>query len=821
MTARRKKGATLGLIPVFLLVSLLIGFAMFLIAELFGGSRELTNATDSGALAAARNLLAVGLKSSEIASLPPEFQSLGVDDTGAPAGVDASTGLAPSNAIFNIYAFNRAAGLTLLVALNAAEDGSPGAIQNANTLISALNQFGTNLNNDLAKDSSFIDTFAHFTSGSQNAMLGGNIIDLGNNEKIQFASVQGQGKANIYFNSSMYSNDPIMANWISQLTVNSGSMSQVNGRYNTAEPGAQTGQPFVKGYQTLDMNAVTGQKGFSPSLIFTTAVNPNTLPHMINVNRFTNTAVPSTCYAPTNSLSTQGIASGGTSNLMCTALACAMLGAGDNQYPITMPYGWIRIKNNPDAVTANQGNSSPLPPVPYYAEFGESIFNQQLWLGAGGYGGINLANNGVFCTEQYENAANPLDQGPAGYSGKAELAAWVTYNTTPCTNPNYKDTRGLDSRLNPSIQQPDGSYVFDNVQSPTPNLRISANYNQNATVNDMYGVTSIVAYCNSNMYVAGSTPTICQNNFNTWMTNYQGTNYGELGPYDTGSQGSGGLTNLEYLKGEVLGAFYTFIDTYYSKNDPSAAQFSFTLTTPQSPSGSKVYARSTAVDYSTPSAHPTVAFGTVGTPSDLLNQLYEYNASCANVNDSNQWNNVGTPLGKLMQRCQQILPGASESDVAALLSTYPIDLNQYQYIYLPPGASKLTISQTPPGFLKPYPEYAKPGSTVPDGTTTLTCQDSTWDRSGTYTQGNQQLAIDIMGTAINTNITNGGGAYKGDGNTDYQPYMSFTGTLATYDAVNWTSNSGRNYFLGELSFGNYVNGTNGSGGSAGTFTQPN
>ncbi len=148
MSTHGKKGATLALLPGILLLTLLIGLATFMLAQIFGGNKELLNATDAGALATARNLLAVGLKPSEVTQLPNEFQALGVDNAGAPTGVDPNTGLAAANAIFNVYAFNRAAGLTLLVALNAAEDGSPGAISNANALITALNTFGTQLNND-------------------------------------------------------------------------------------------------------------------------------------------------------------------------------------------------------------------------------------------------------------------------------------------------------------------------------------------------------------------------------------------------------------------------------------------------------------------------------------------------------------------------------------------------------------------------------------------------------------------------------------------------------------------------------------------------
>ncbi len=819
MSTHNRKGATLGLMPGVILVLVLIGAALFYFAQFFGGNKQLINATDAGALATASNILAVGLKPAEISQLPPEFQAMGVDNSGGPAGVDPNTGLASSNAIFNVYAFNRAAGLTLLVALNAAEDGSPSAVNNANSLITALNSFGTKLNNDLQTDPSFAARFANLTaSNGTNLLGGGSTITLGNDDKVQFASIcpPGAGKANIYFNSAICSNDPTLTNWIQQITVSSGTMSSPNSRYNTTDPSAQAGQPFVRAYQALDMSAITGVPGFAP-VVYTTAVSPSQLPHMVDQGRFASTAVPATCYAPINATKTVATASDSRTNLLCTALGCALLGANDNQYPVNMPYGWIRIKNNPDAVTANASQVPTLPSVPYWVSFDASIFNNELWVGTGGYAGINLANNGVFCTEAYNNSLDPVDAGPSGYSGAAELTAWITYNTTPCVDPTYRDARGLDSRLDPSKKQPDGTYAFLNTPSPTPNIRVTANYHQTATVTDMLGVTSIVAYCNSTMYIDGSTPPVCQNNTNLWTGNYHGPYFGEVGPNDTGTQASGGLTNLEFLKGEVLGAFWNFFDVYYVQNDPKDAKFNYTVNAPQLPSGSKIYQRGDAIAYSSPATYHTVAFGQPGTPADLLNQLYQYNGSCANITDDSQWNDITTPLGKLLQRCKQILPTATKTDLSTLLSTYPIDLNQYQYIYLPVGGSKLTISKTPPAFLKPYPEYTTPGITKPDSTALpLMCKDSNWDRSGTYTKGNVALPVDIFGSAINTDVAHGGGRPNGgDGNTEASPYLGFTGTLNTYDAVNWTSSSGRNNFLGEFSFGNYVNGT------AGTFIQPN
>ncbi len=819
MGVYRRKGATLGLMPAIILLMIVIGMAVFYFAQFVGGNKELVNATDAGALATASNILAVGLTSDEVKNLPPEFQNLGVDNTGTPIGIDANTGSPDlTNAIFNVYAFNRAAGLTLLVALNAAEDGSPSAIYNANTLITALNNFGTKLNTDMQNSPSFANAFVNLATNNRVEMLGNSTISLGDNDQVQFANVpsDGSGKANVYFNSAIYQNDPTLKNWIQQMTSSSGATSQINSRYNASDPNAQAGQPFVCGYKALDMSTITGVPGFTP-LIYTCAVNPGQLPHMIDQNRFNNLGASANCYAPSNSTLAKATATDNRSNLLCSALGCAMLGSSDNQYPIAMSYGWIRIKNNPDAIEANVSQSPAVVPVPLWINGIASIFNNELWMGAGGYGGINLANNSVFDTEGYDNPNDPFDVGPPGYSGVGELNGWVCYNNSNPTDPTLKDQYGHDKTLDPSRLQNSGNYILG-YPSPTANVRMSGNFNQTATVNDMRGVTSVVAYCNSDMYIAGQTPQLCQDNLTTWTSNYRapttGPNGLSSGPYDNGTQPVGGLTNIEYLKGEVIGAYWDVIQQVHSGNN-NPPGLTFTLNAPQLPSGSKVYDRSDQIAYAVPGSTHSVSFGTVGTPADLLNQLYTYNATCANVGDTTQWNDLTTPLGMLLQRAKQILPTVAGSDLTALLQTYPINLNQYQYIYLPIGGSKLTISQSPPAWLSPYPEHSKPGATIPDGTSVLTCKDASWDDSGTYIKGKTGIVpISVSNTVVNS-IAGGVNGIYGDGYTHQQPYDSFAGNLNTYDSVTWTSNSGRNFFLGELSFGNYVN------GSYGTYTQAN
>jgi len=846
MFARKREGATLGLVASTILIIALIGTAFYYMAEFFGGSKQLMNGTDSGALGAARQVLTVGLSQAEVNALPVEFQALGVDSSGAPTGIDSNGVPNTKNAIFNVYAFNRAAGLTLLVALNAAEDGSPAAIANANNLITALNTFGTELNSDLANAPQLSSTFSNLAASNNYDLLGTQTsVSLGNNGDLQFASVPGEGggQANIYFNNVIYTNDPTLQGWIHKMITSAGPTSQVNSRYNQNDPSAQAGQSFVLGYQPLDMSAITSVPGFTPK-IFTCAVNPLQLPHMIDSSRFNNPGTPTTCYAPHNSIAAQGQATTTYTgaytgpNLLCTALACAMLGAYDNQYPINMPYGWIRIQNGKDAIAANPS----LSPVPLYAGNGENIYNIQTWTGPGGKGGIWSANNGVFCTEAFDNQNDLFDTGPiSGYSGYAELSAWVTYNTTPCTGNCVPDVNGHNPALNPNLQQPDGTYILG-YKSPSANIRgvtidgsgnISSSFNQLAPVTEMLGVTSIPTQCTSYMYQeAGSTPPACAKGVNLWSSNYFTADYW-VSPTDKGTQPTGGLTNLEYVKGEVIGALDNLWIQTGGHGNKGFDDFTYTLNVGQNPAGSKVYDHSGQTGYATPGGAPggangatpygtalesaSVAFGTIATPFDLIDQLSKNQptgaaTNCADTSSSStQWTDVSTPLGRLLQRCQMIVPSTTGADVVTLLKTYKIDLNQYQYIYLPVGATKLVISNSPPAFLKQFPEYNTPGSTLPDGTAVFSCKDAIWDKSG-----NGRTGLELISSLVNSKMGVSGNA-SGDDTTNGSPFSAWSGNLSTWDGLNWTSNSGRYFFLGQMSFGNYVSGN----GDATTFSQPN
>jgi hypothetical protein len=269
------------------------------------------------------------------------------------------------------------------------------------------------------------------------------------------------------------------------------------------------------------------------------------------------------------------------------------------------------------------------------------------------------------------------------------------------------------------------------------------------------------------------------------------------------------VTNLEALKGEIITAWLTDANT----NTANASNFfNYTWTTNGAEfgndSGSKVYNQD-GTGYAIPYNSGNIAFGTVGSPGQLLdqittNQINNGAATCVDTglpdNNFSQWSNNNAELGRLFQRCQEILPGVTIGQVYALLYSHPIDLGQYQYIYLPPGGTALTISQTPPTFLNGLPEYTQPGATIPDGNALPICKDPDF--------------VGAVGNQVDSEIGEWGQNITGDNNLHDMPFQVFNGAASTYDYAVWRPSSGANNLLGELSFFNHVS-------ANGVFSSPN
>lgn len=813
MQFRNKQGATLGLAVALLLTVVLLGLCFFYLARILGGGKQCGNSTDAGALTAARSILAVGVPKSSVA---PEFQGLGLDrNTGKPD---------PANGILNIFAYNRAAGVAALVAMNAVEENTPVALQNAEGLIisqpggpPALNDFGNALNTAIITSGQLGNQTAldfKKTASENNINMMGPKATTQVVKDLDFKSVttgtgvvnpltnqEDLGKANVYFNSAIFA-DPNLIPLAAPARDLSGTIKSValpdTNALSYEQSGNsgpfQSGQPLISAYRPI--NIIPGGK----FPIYFAAVNPASQPHLIDAERFNN-GTAQFGSAPVNCVQGQTLTTGtNKSNTNISAMACAVVGSIFNQYPIAITNGYVRIHNLPDARVANTDLNGLVNGV----DASNNIFNTALYPNPPGGGGIysfaaSTPSNGaydIFCTV-YSGGAN-------------EAIAYAAYNASAKVS-GEKDSKGRLPALDPTdglgATAADKTKFADTYKASAyaarpyypPNssssLHCGSGSNQLATFSDLLGInTANAIFCNeysydSPVYDNGNASGIaaqdaagvaCFAHLPEWASNFDNSYTGKnpaLGQY----------TNLEAAKAEVLTYLCLAIDTeihnpyqtWYTYN--TAGQFN-------NPSGSKLYQR-TGKAYATPSNVPSCAFGTVGTPYALLEQLYQNGSSCVNPDDAKQWNDPTSLLGRMLLRCKEICPSTDWTIVKNLLSTNPIPLGAYQYIYSPDGGLSLTIANGPPNFLNSLPEYKTPGTTIPDGPLLANCQDSNF----TGAIGN----IVDAAPGVDGNI-------NGDGNVNAQPFSIYRGQINTSDFTNFQSSSGRYDLLGQLEFGNVV-----------------
>lgn len=794
MKLRPRKGATLGLVGALVLTLVLLGSCFFFLFRIIGGDSQSINATDAGALSAARSILAVGVPQNTVA---PEFQGLGVNvHTGEPD---------PVSGLMNIFAYNRAAGTCALIGINSVQDGTQAGIDNANRVTTRLQEFGDALNGAiLASGQLGNDSAVAFenVANQNNVKMNGQQSSANLSGNLDFTSVPTGaggvgGKSNVYFNSGAVTGNATLALLAQRAEDTSGSIRSsaqpfdYNAPSYAQPPLFQNNRPLLKAYEPINLDP-----RLSP--IYLCAVNPTARPHLIDAGRY-NAGAPRLGYAPVNAVRgrTQTLETNRTNaNTFVNAMACAVVGGLYNEYPVTITHGYVRIRNGPDARVAN-----PTLPAVFGAVDGRAnIFNNQLWNGAGGGGGIYVSDNGVF--------------GTANSGAGTMIDAFAVYNTSG-NNPSNPDDNGLEASLDPSngaYQSASTQANYASVYSQSsfnpanggtpyvdgdPSFRITANLNRIARLPNMLQIRSRRLYCNTFDFDDPVNP-----NCTAWLPTFGG-NYGSGASSSNPNPGET-YTGLEYLKARVITEWVA------ATQSGDFAHYSFTIGGVPNDSGSKVYSRA-GVGYATPTntIHSTAAFGTISTPGALLRQLVQNGATCSNPDDANQWNDPSTILGQLLQRCREILPSAdwvmvrnllfSPGELAGATGTQ-IDLGQYLYIYLVPGASTLTISPNPPAFLNGLPEHNQPGATLPDGNIFRPACGQDAEFGGAV--GNHvDAAAGVFGNAL------------GDSGLHYQPF-TVTGHVETYDYVTWQPSSGSKLLLGEMTFYQHAD-------AGGSFSAPN
>src|SRR5271156_3520419 len=210
MKLRHKRGGTMGLVAAVALMLVFVGFCIYWVAQILGGGKQVANATDAGAITAAKELEAVTVDVTTVPGLigiPVELEGLGVDTkSGAPSSTSNQ---------YNLYAYNRAVGAAILMCANAEAEGTPAAIANATTIVQNLQAIGSALTT--AMNSSLASTTAPSVLNAFQTTAYSNNVNMMGPGAGSLATVTGitpgwvgstdaagnqTGKANVYFNSA-------------------------------------------------------------------------------------------------------------------------------------------------------------------------------------------------------------------------------------------------------------------------------------------------------------------------------------------------------------------------------------------------------------------------------------------------------------------------------------------------------------------------------------------------------------------------------------------------------------------------------------------
>jgi len=702
MKPSRRRGATLGIVAACVLTLVIIGFAIYFLAKVIGGGKQVANATDAGAISAARQLTAVTTDISAITTWatgtsitpPPELSGLAVNTTAAEGTIgNADSTYALTK--YNVFAYNRAAGAALLIAINANQENTPTASENAAITIQNLAVIGNALYNSLVSSSNVAtnqdnpNTIAYAfqnVSDSNTTQMDGNQWTQGADGNYHNAALQGTnygyvgsqagspaGKANVYLASAT-----VDGNW-NNSTFNASTGANTFNSLAGSGVNFSSGQLYANAYTPINISLPGASSTVYP--IFFVNTNPNQFPHLIDLGRFNSSNTdPSAALAisvggqspmhlPFNAISgqtkaTQATPSQGLADhsqaLLTTAIASSVIGANTNVYPMQLSNGYIRITNVADAQYVNGGPVVNQPPTG--AQSDNSIFNYELFDGTNGYGGVDSylsssSSTPVMSTAGYtQGYVFGTHSGTAEFSGYSsaidnanvatQIAAWNAYATSggnancqsdtanynnwvsggsvgPQPVNQYTDSLGLDGTLDPTYgvygnggtpvpaatTSPGNTYQ-NNQWTPNDNAQVVSTTSltgpgsaTDAQAVDMFNsATSSSISCTTTMYQLGTESSYCDAAVAYFAYNYN--RYPPNGGSVTGEgTPTGGITDLEYIKGEVIAAYeamdgaggyqpgWKAVIGIPPESAADSAASNVFYPSPTKPSGSKVYTR--------------------------------------------------------------------------------------------------------------------------------------------------------------------------------------------------------------------------------------
>ncbi|HEY9717462.1 MAG TPA: hypothetical protein V6C69_08335 [Trichormus sp.] len=830
MKLRRRKGATLGLVAVSVLVIIMIGVGCFFLAKICGGSREVTNATDAGTLNVAR--AALRSRDAEVA-VPP---------AGYPTDPASFATLAdPVYGGMTLYTYNRAVAEALLVALNAQQEGTPTSASNATTVYNELTALGQSLTTALKAQATLQARFNQVASGGAGQNPGNNSKMFGNNaiSEIAYSSqwMKTGGSTNIWFYQNPNpivpgqpappSTVPPTANLASLNLTSAGTVN-----FTPSGGGATNAynNKYMVGYSPIN---VVGFGTYIGVPVF-----PQQNPHLVSTADFksspTNYAPPAgNTSVPPNAFSVQaqsldtnsGTGMVASQNAMGGSLACAIVGCtigGVNNvtspvhFAASLPGGYVLISNRSAATPPNGFNN------PTIFDDSNSIFNHEL-NAQGNEGDIMSVGNSA--GGQYVFYDDNSSTAPAGNGGQV-VSQWSSYNNSANSSTGAADPpapatwtwNGTTMTGPPAI--PPNIFVMDgsgNAYASTGSAQLGGDGGGQATI-DQTQVTNAL----KNMGTSpGSEDCMTQMNNSPYYPvdakcggnslNSLSTAFNRLGtgPSVGGNPNPQMWSNVDNVKAQVINAFHSrtiplTIGPYSAGGlggvgaSPAASGlgcYKANITDPQlasAPTQANPQSRwssglESPLEYTTvgQTSAPDPVGGTdpaVGTTVyAYLNQI----SGCA----------LSGVINDLTQRCCEIQPNTTSAQVIALLQR-PVALYMNTNLYIcktnpSDPTSGLTITSTAPNSASTY--FASPNTPpTPDGNnvagTSSDCKSPQYGLSGGSGQGGLVDSQSLNGVS------------GGDNNLHDQPFMNQSGSIDAQDHADFILSSGYQNELGKLDF---------------------
>ncbi len=313
---KRKEGSATILICFLVAIICAFGMLFVLFGKIFGGTQELQHATDAGLLNVSKQFLKA------------HGQSLN-------AGVEANNfpDLVDSNGTITLNTYNRAVAQSLLVSLNAKEEGTDAAIGHAQELANSLHGTNDSIGQRLKNALNGSNATAFFLAIANCYRL----KMLGSESEVQFQTANFKagylkhgGATNVYIDPSILpSGVSLPPNSLSNHT-------------------SSNGQSYITGYRDISVDGINTLQGVS--------VQPKSQPHLVMTKDVTAAMnLPnSSLVVPPNSFGAEATAFESVSRRMALTSAASIVGSLSSEYAASIPGGYLVVGFLDNSSSASQ-----------------------------------------------------------------------------------------------------------------------------------------------------------------------------------------------------------------------------------------------------------------------------------------------------------------------------------------------------------------------------------------------------------------------------------------------------------------------------------